>query len=147
METIKKENLSELTRKGTCVEFFSAYQDLDIERMLNLATPDVRVAFIPLGDDGKGLFGEFGKNVWSMLMDCFPDLDNTVDAMVSENETVQCKVVIFGTQKKDFLGLPARGLRFESEHIFVFRFNEDDQIVDLTINWDHTGFVSQLSGQ
>lgn len=66
-------------------------------------------------------------------------------AMVSDNDAIECKVLIFGTQKKDFLGLPAKGLRFESEHIFVFRFNDDDQIVDLTIDWDNAGFVAQLS--
>lgn len=147
MEIIKKESLSELTRKGTCVEFFSAYQDLDTDRMISLAIPEATISFVPLSEDGKGLFREFGKNVWSLLMDCFPDLDNTVDAMVSGNEAVECKVLIFGTQKKDFLGLPAKGLRFESEHIFVFRFNADDQIVDLTIDWDHADFVAQLSGQ
>jgi hypothetical protein len=147
METIKKDNLSELTRKGTCIEFFSAYQDLDTDRMIGLAIPEARVSFIPLGEDGKGLFREFGKGVWNLLMDCFPDLDNTVDAMVAGNEVIECKVLIFGTQEKDFLGLPAKGLRFESEHIFVFRFNADDQIVDLTTDWDHAGFVAQLSGE
>jgi len=146
METIKKENLTELTRKGTCIEFFSAYQDLDTERMINLATTDATVWFKPLGEDGKGLFREFGKTVWSLLIDCFPDLDNTVDSTVSEGDAVECKVAIFGTQEKEFLGLPSKGLRFESDHIFIFRFNESDQIVDLTINWDHASFVKQLSG-
>ena len=146
METIKKENLTELTRKGTCIEFFSAYQDLDTERMINLATADATVWFRPLGEDGKGLFREFGKTVWSLLIDCFPDLDNTVDSMISEGDVVECKVAIFGTQEKEFLGLPAKGLRFESDHIFIFRFNDNDQIIDLTIDWDHESFVKQLSG-
>ena len=146
METVKKENLTELTRKGTCIEFFSAYQDLDTERMISLATPEATVWFKPLGEDGKGLFREFGKTVWGLLMDCFPDLDNTVDSMSTEGDIVACKVVIFGTQEKDFLGLPAKGLRFESEHIFIFKFNNEDQIVDLTIDWDHNSFVKQLSG-
>ena len=146
METIKKENLKELTRKGTCIEFFSAYQELDTERMINLATSEATVWFKPLGEDGKGLFREFGKTVWSLLMDCFPDLDNTVDSMLADEDSVVCKVVIFGTQKKEFLGLPAKGLRFETEHIFIFRFDDNDQIVDLVIDWNHDSFVKQLSG-
>jgi steroid delta-isomerase-like uncharacterized protein len=146
MATIKKESVSELTRKGTCVEFFSAYQDLDTKRMIELATPLATVAFLPLGDSGKGLLREFGRDVWNLLMDCFPDLDNTVEEMFTNNDKVRSKVVISGTQEKDFLGLPARGLRFESEHIFVFKFNSDDQIEDLTIDWDHERFVAQLAG-
>jgi hypothetical protein len=146
METIKKENLTELTRKGTCIEFFSAYQDLDTERMINLATADATVWFKPLGEDGKGLFRDFGKTVWSLLIDCFPDLDNTVDSMTVHADSIECKVVIFGTQEKEFMGLPAKGLRFESDHIFIFRFDENDDVVDLTIDWNHDSFVKQLSG-
>ncbi|MCP1384527.1 ester cyclase [Runella salmonicolor] len=147
METTKTtESITDLTRKGTCIEFFSAYQELDTERMINLATPDATVWFEPLGEGGKGLFQEFGKNVWSLLIDCFPDLDNTVDSMYSEDELIICKVAIFGTQKKDFLGLPSKGLKFNSDHIFVFRFDENDKIIDLKINWNHESFVAQLTG-
>ncbi len=147
METTKTtESLTDLTRKGTCIEFFSAYQEMDTERMINLATNEATVHFQPLGEDGKGLFKEFGKTVWGLLMDCFPDLDNTVDSMYSEEDTVICKVAIFGTQEKDFLGLTSKGFKFNSDHIFVFRFNENDQITDLKISWNHENFVSQLTG-
>ena len=147
METTKTtDSLIDLTRKGTCIEFFSAYQELDTERMIDLATPEATVWFEPLGEDGKGLFKEFGKAVWGLLIDCFPDLDNTVDSMYSEEDSVVCKVAIFGTQEKAFLGLPSKGLKFNSDHIFVFRFDENDKITDLKINWNHEGFVSQLTG-
>lgn len=147
METTKTtESIAELTRKGTCIEFFSAYQDLDTERMINLATPEATVWFQPLGEGGKGLFREFGKAVWSLLMDCFPDIDNTVDSMYSEDDAVNCKVAIFGTQEKEFMGLPSKGLKFNSDHIFVFRFDENDKITDLSINWNHENFVAQLTG-
>jgi predicted ester cyclase len=147
METIKTENLTDLTRKGTCIEFFSAYQEMDIERMMNLASPEATVWFKPLGDDGKGLFREFGKTVWRLLMDCFPDLDNTVDTITKEGDQTVCRVSIFGNQEKDFLGLPARGYGFKSDHIFIFHFDQADRIKHLQIDWDHNSFVRQLSGQ
>ena len=147
METTKTtEAIAELTRKGTSIECFSAYQDLETERMINLATPEATVWFQPLGEGGKGLFREFGKAVWSLLMDCFPDIDNTVDSMYSEDDAVNCKVAIFGTQEKEFMGLPSKGLKFNSDHIFVFRFDENDKITDLSINWNHENFVAQLTG-
>lgn len=147
METTKTvDTFTDLTRKGTCIEFFSAYQELDTERMIHLATADATVWFEPLGEDGKGLFREFGKAVWGLLINCFPDLDNTVDSMYSDNETVVCKVAIFGTQEKEFFGLPSKGLKFSSDHIFVFRFDEQDKITDLTVNWNHERFVAQLTG-
>lgn len=147
METTKiSSSIAELTRKGTCVEFFSAYQELDTNRMVSLATPDATVWFEPLGEDGKGLFREFGKAVWELLMDCFPDIDNTIDSMYAEGDSIICKVVIFGTQEKEFMGLPSKGLKFNSEHIFVFKFDENDKITSLTIDWNHESFVAQLSG-
>ena len=69
-----------------------------------------------------------------------------MDSTVSKGDSVECRVVIFGTQEKEFLGLPAKGLRFESDHIFIFRFNDNDQIIETTIDWNHESFVNQLSG-
>ncbi len=147
MENTKTtETLTDLTRKGTCIEFFSAYQELDTERMINLATDEATVWFEPLGEDGEGRFKEFGKSVWNLLMDCFPDLDNTVDSMYSDDDSVICKVAIFGTQEKEFMGLPSKGFKFNSDHIFVFRFDENDKITDLKIDWNHDSFVAQLTG-
>jgi hypothetical protein len=51
---------------------------------------------------------------------------------------------IFGTQQKEFAGIPSKGLRFESDHIFIFRFNSQDKIENITINWDHGSFRHQL---
>jgi predicted ester cyclase len=148
METKRKENVDALSKKGACIEFFSAYQEMDIDRMIQLCDPEGGVFFEPLGDAGKGKIGEFGRNLWLALMDAFPDLDNTVikAEMNEEGNTVNCTVSIFGTQEKEFAGLPSKGNRFESDHIFVFRFNEDEKIDKININWDHEGFVQQLQG-
>jgi hypothetical protein len=144
----QQESLEALSLKGTCIEFFSAYQDMDLERMLQLCTPDSMIEFIPLGEAYKGRTYEIGKAVWAALMDSFPDLDNTVAYQQYEEtaRTVTCKVSIFGTQAKDFAGLPSRGFRFESDHIFIFRFNEESRIDYMTVNWNHENFVKQLTG-
>jgi predicted ester cyclase len=112
--------------------------------MIGLATPDATVHFLPLGDDGRGSFWEFGKVVWDLLIDCFPDISNAVDSLSAEGDMVTANVTIGGTQAKEFMGIANKGCRFDSDHVFVFRFNEADQIQDLTINWDHAGFVKQL---
>ena len=98
METLTEiETTTDLTRKGTCIEFFSAYQDHDYERMVGLCTPNADVDFTPLGDGGKGKVAELGKGLWSALMDCFPDIDNTIDTFEVNNDEITCKVSIFGT--------------------------------------------------
>lgn len=142
-----KESLDSLSRKGTCIEFFSAYQDLDLERMLSLCHPLGVVEFVPLGDGYRGRIAELGKTLWGGLMECFPNLDNTViHQFYNETEnTVTCTVNIFGTQKSDFAGIPSKGRDFESEHIFIFRFDSPGQISHIRIDWDHNSFVQQLS--
>jgi len=145
--TVKQqESVETLSRKGTCIEFFSAYQDMDVDRMLSLCDPAGQVTFVPLGDSFKGKINEVGKGVWSALMESFPNLDNTVkEQSVDESgNVVTCKVVIFGTQEKEFAGLASKGNEFDTEHIFIFRFNEEGKISDLNIDWDHERFVAQL---
>ncbi|WP_266366175.1 ester cyclase [Tellurirhabdus rosea] len=145
MQTAQQESLSQLSQKGTCLAFFTAYDDLDTARMIGLAAPDATVHFLPLGEAGKGSFWEFGKAVWDMLIDCFPDITNSVDSLATEEETIRANVTIEGTQAKDFLDIASKGMKFKSDHIFVFRFNEADRIQHLTITWDHASFVKQLS--
>src|SRR4051812_36184907 len=72
------ESIDALSKKGTCIEFFSAYQDFDLNRMLGLCSPAGEVQFVPLGEAGKGKIFETGKAIWGAVMDAFPDLDNTV---------------------------------------------------------------------
>lgn len=138
------ESLTELTRKGICIEFFSAYQDLDIQRMLSSCDPNGEIHFQPLGKAGRGRIGELGRNLWAALMDCFPDLDNTVDSATAQDDSIVCRVTIFGTQQKDFAGISTKGLRFDSDHIFIFRFNKEDRIDNINISWDHDSFQKQL---
>lgn len=147
--TIQQESIDALSKKGTCIEFFSAYQDMDMDRMLGLCNPDGIVFFEPLGADGQGKIYETGKAIWAALMESFPDLDNTVRSQRFDEatNTVTCSVVIFGKQQKDFAEIPAKGLRFDSDHIFIFRFDDQSKIDHININWDHEGFVRQLTGE
>jgi hypothetical protein len=149
MKTITQqhESLDVLSKKGTCIEFFSAYQDMDLDRMLSLCDVNGTISFEPLSNTFKGKIHEVGKGLWSAIIDSFPNLDNTVKSQTFDEvtNTVSCKVVIFGTQAKEFAGMPSKGKDFDAEHIFIFRFNEDGKITDLKINWDHERFVKQLT--
>jgi hypothetical protein len=150
MKTIKltQESTAVMEMKGICIEFFSAYQEKDIERMLNLCTENGMVYFEPLEELGTGLIREVGKHIWMNLIDCFPDLDNTVSQLewMEETNAIQCRVTIFGTQKKEFLGIPAQGLRFDSDHIFIFKFDDQSKVREIRILWNHENFLKQLIG-
>lgn len=135
----------ELSLKNTCVKFMFAYQQRNVDKMLSFCDPEGNIHFQPLGDAGKGKIGELGKAIWSSLIDCFPDIDNTLDAAVAETEdTIRCQVVITGTQAKDFADIPGKGLRFDSDHIFIFHLNEENKIDSIKISWDHADLKKQL---
>jgi predicted ester cyclase len=137
--------LNQLDIKNTCVEFMFSYQQRNVEKMLSFCDPEGTVEFAPLGAAGKGKLLELGKNIWSALIDSFPDIDNTLDAAVAEDETtVRCQVVIRGTQKRDFANIVSKGKRFDSDHIFIFRLNDHNLIEHIRIEWDHADFQKQL---
>ena len=145
--TQQHETIDALGKKGTCIEFFSAYQDFDLDRMLSLCNRTGEVFFEPLCDAGKGKIYETRKGLWSALMEAIPNLDNTVKSQTFDEitNTVTCTVAIFGTQEKEFAGLPPKGLRFDTEHIFIFHFDDQAKIDKININWDHDRFVKFLT--
>ncbi|HEX2607255.1 MAG TPA: hypothetical protein VHK91_07745, partial [Flavisolibacter sp.] len=72
-------------------------------------------------------------------------IDNTLDAAIAEDEqTVRCQVMIRGTQAKDFAGILNKGKHFDSDHIFIFRLNEDNKICHISVEWNHEDFKRQL---
>ena len=135
----------QLGLKNKCVEFMFAYQQKNVAKMLSCCTPDATIEFLPLGPGGKGKVSELGKQIWTGLIDSFPDLDNTVDAAIAEdNDVVRCQVVIRGTQKKDFADIKSYGKHFESDHIFIFRLTDNDLIEHITVEWNHDNLKEQL---
>lgn len=134
-----------LSWKNRSIDFMKAYQDQHVDKMLQFCSPGCNVSFLPLGDGGKGNAHIVGKNIWSALIDCFPNIDNTVHNAVHDNGDVRCEVTIFGKQEKDFGDLISQGKEFEEDHIFIFRVNDDGYIESITVDWNHDNFVRQLT--
>jgi hypothetical protein len=152
MDTLNTKKMEILTRqqkeislKNRAVEFMFAYQQKSVEKMLYFCNLEGKVSFVPMGKDGKGKIGELGRYIWTALIDCFPDIENTLDAAVAEDDhTVRCQVVIRGTQAKDFAGIPNKGLHFDSDHIFIFKLDDAGKIDSIQVEWDHADFMKQL---
>lgn len=143
METLVQQQ--QISLKNKCVEFMFAYQQKNLEKMLSFCDLDGTVEFVPLGEAGKGKIGELGKAIWGGLLVSFPDIDNTLDAAVAEDEyTVRCQVVITGTQAHDFADIKNQGKHFDSDHIFIFHLNDENKIDRISIQWNHEDFKRQL---
>lgn len=132
--------------KSPCIDFMFAYSDHDMDKMMSLCDTEGEVWFKPLGEAGRGAIGELGRGIWTTLMDCFPDVENTVHAAVADEDgLIHCQVLISGTQTKDFADVPSKGLHFGSDHIFIFRLNKHNKIDRIHIEWNHEDFRKQLS--
>jgi hypothetical protein len=144
MDTLVKQQ-HELSLKNACVSFMFAYQQRAVDKMLSFCNTEGEIFFKPLGESGKGKIGELGKGIWTSLIDCFPDIDNTVDAAIAEDgDAVRCQVVIRGTQAKDFADITNKGKHFDSDHIFIFHLDEAGKIDRIEVEWDHTDLKRQL---
>ena len=142
---VTAEQQKELSLKNACVSFMFAYQQRNVDKMLSFCDPGGEVFFKPLGAQGKGKIIELGKAVWTSLIDCFPNIDNTVDAAIAEDgETIRCQVVIRAKQTKDFGDIPNKGKEFDSDHIFIFHLNPAGKIDNIEIGWDHEDLKRQL---
>lgn len=60
----------------------------------------------------------------------FPDLSHTVDSQIAEGDTVVTPLVATGTQKAEFMGLPASGKKFEIRGINVHRVSNGKIVID-----------------
>jgi len=135
----------QLSLKNKAVQFMFSYQQKSVDKMLSLCDPQGTVNFVPLGEGGSGTISDLGKGIWTALIDCFPDIDNTLDAAIAEDDqTVRCQVVIRGTQAKDFAGITSKGQHFDSDHIFIFHLNEAGKIDYIQVEWNHADFKRQL---
>lgn len=147
MEALKHDQQEPLfiSWKNRSINFMKAYQEQNVEKMLNNCSSSGLVSFLPLGEAGKGEIHEKGKAIWTMLIDCFPSINNTINSVTTGNGHVECEVTIRGKQEKDFGELPSIGKSFEEDHIFIFKIDDKGFIDNITIDWDHNNFVKQLS--
>ena len=61
------------------------------------------------------------KQFFTMMRTAFPDLKFDVEFMLSDGDKVAAYVTMSGTQKGEFMGMPASGKRFTTKTIDIIR--------------------------
>jgi steroid delta-isomerase-like uncharacterized protein len=72
-----------------------------------------------------------------------PDLNQTIEEIVTSGDKVTVRFIARGTHKGDFQGIPATGNRMELSGIAIFHI-KDGRIVDERQEVDSLGFMTQL---
>lgn len=124
--------------------FFTAYDQHDVNRMIQICHEDAELSYLPIGGQGRGKAREVGRKIWAGLIDSFPDLHVTVESIFGDERNVAAEVVIGGTQRKDFLDIPSQGRHYELPHASILKLNDKRLITRITAYWDNMSFYSQL---
>ena len=86
---------------------------------------------------------EAARGYVASLRKAFPDFRITIDRQVAENDLVVSQVVCEGTQKGEYLGMPASNRKGTVRATIVQRFR-DDKVEEADVMWDVLGLLYQL---
>jgi steroid delta-isomerase-like uncharacterized protein len=84
-----------------------------------LVEPDATIR-TPLPGDATG--AQVLKQVWSVLLRAFPDLQLDVKDLIGEDDKVVARIVVTGTHLGDYMGVEPTGKSIAYDEIFIFRF-------------------------
>jgi steroid delta-isomerase-like uncharacterized protein len=84
-----------------------------------LVEPDATIR-TPLPGDATG--AQVLKQVWSVLLRAFPDLQLDVKDLIGEDDKVVARIVVTGTHRGDYMGVAPTGKSIAYDEIFIFRF-------------------------
>ena len=83
------------------------------------------------------------KHVASGYLHAFPDLHITVEDMIAEDDKAMTRVSWHGTNKGEFVGIPATGKQVTVTGIIISRF-ANGKFVEGWLDFDALGMLQQL---
>ncbi|GAA3728307.1 ester cyclase [Plantactinospora mayteni] len=64
------------------------------------------------------------KGAWAMLLRGFPDIQVTVEDMITEGDKIVFRTTVTGTHQGEYRSLAATGRTITYDEIFIIRFSE-----------------------
>ena len=116
--------------------FFGAISAHDLDEVMkNIADDFVEHETAP----GLEPTREGVRQLFTMLIAAFPDLEIQVEDLLPSGDNVVARVLMKGTNEGEFMGMPPTGKRVEVKMIDVVRFGEDG------LAHEHWGLMDTLS--
>ena len=122
---------------------FDAYSAHDIDRMVALCAPNMRLNYVPEGERGKGN-RETARGFWSTFTRLIPDFHVDVQRMMAGDGFVVAETVQGGTPAADIGPIIAKGETTMAPHCYVIRFSDDGLISEISCYWDYNLIYAQL---
>ena len=109
----------------------------------NLAVVDEIVATDVIEHEGDAQGSEGLKQTVTMFRTAFPDLQFSVDDMIAEGDKVASRIMMRGTHKGEFMGIPATGKTVAIEGIDIIRFANGKAVEHWGV-FDNAAMMEQL---
>jgi steroid delta-isomerase-like uncharacterized protein len=115
----------EATNIAAFERFTDAANSGDLQRIFTLIDQTFQPDAIfhtpaPAGESGP----EAMKQVWTVLLQAFPDIHVTVNDAIAHDDKVVLRNTVTGTHQGDYRGLPATGKSVTYNEIFIARFTD-----------------------
>jgi steroid delta-isomerase-like uncharacterized protein len=110
-----------------------------LEGYMELYSDDLTLHGYPPGVEGKAGANAF----YAAFRKALPDVNLTIDDVVSEGDRVAVRYTIRGTHSDELIGVPATGWRVEVDGQSFFRF-EDGRVAERWQSLDAVGLLTQL---
>jgi steroid delta-isomerase-like uncharacterized protein len=125
--------------KATARELLASI-DADQARSMPALFAEELVARLPgMPPLDRAAFQQFGQVFYA----AFPDLRHSVEDQVAEGDTVVNRLLVRGTHRGDFQGIPPTGRTVEIAAITIQRFAEG-KLVEMHLLFDTLGLLQQL---
>jgi len=122
-------------------EIFEAYNSRDIDFIINHFADDL-IFVLPSGE----IIGKDGlPQAYSNLFDVFQDGKWSTPRVISKGNVVAVEILVEGTHKGEFLGIPATHKKIEIHAVWFIDFNEEGKIERVIDYWNERRFIAQVS--
>jgi steroid delta-isomerase-like uncharacterized protein len=124
-------------------QFGEAVNSGNLDVISQVMAPSV-VDHDPAADQGPGPEGFI--QFFTRFRKAFPDLKVSVEQMVADDDNVAIAYTITGTQKGEFMGIPATNRQIKARGVQIARF-EDGKIVERWGSSDELGISKQIGAR
>jgi steroid delta-isomerase-like uncharacterized protein len=131
--------MSTKANKDLVHRYFATVNARDFATLPGLLAPDYHLHFdgMPVLD-GQGAAGFFQG-----FFAAFPDIQHEILDQIAEGELVATRIIVHGTHRGEFMGIPPTGQEISIGAINLHRVI-DDHIAEQWVNSDSLGMLQQL---
>ena len=122
-------------------QFFELLGRDDTERMEKLLVSSTHYSFHPSGMPTMDWSGH--KQLLTAITRAFPDLHHNIKDMVAEGDKVAVRLIVTGTHKGEFHGIPPSGKKISLDEM-AFLTIVDGRITEGWITSDMMSFMQQI---